>query len=104
MGCFLTGFFASKDVNESGADGVFFGNSKLLGYQGTLTMDSNHSQFLSPQFPPFSYLISTIQSSLNTDSPKLVVAIVTTLAFSGGATLILLLVSCKRRGGGGKGK
>jgi len=33
VGCLLTGFFASKDVNPAGADGVFFGNPKLLGYQ-----------------------------------------------------------------------
>ena len=34
MGCILTGFFASKEVNEFGNDGVFFGGGKLLGFQG----------------------------------------------------------------------
>lgn len=34
MGCLLTGFFASKEVNPLGNDGVFFGGGVLLGYQG----------------------------------------------------------------------
>lgn len=33
VGSFLTGLFASLDVNEGGANGAFFGNPKLLGYQ-----------------------------------------------------------------------
>jgi len=32
-GSILTGFFASKEANPAGADGVFFGNPILLGYQ-----------------------------------------------------------------------
>eukprot|EP01125_Pyxidicula_operculata_P010761 TRINITY_DN353_c0_g1_i1.p1 TRINITY_DN353_c0_g1~~TRINITY_DN353_c0_g1_i1.p1 ORF type:complete len:429 (+),score=102.91 TRINITY_DN353_c0_g1_i1:735-2021(+) len=32
-GCILTGFFASKEVNPLGADGVFFGSGWLLAYQ-----------------------------------------------------------------------
>jgi Amt family ammonium transporter len=35
MGCLLTGFFASKEVNALGGDGVFFGGGKLLAYQRT---------------------------------------------------------------------
>jgi len=33
MGCLLTGFFASKDANPAGNDGVFFNGGKLLAYQ-----------------------------------------------------------------------
>jgi Amt family ammonium transporter len=33
MGCILTGFFASTEVNPLGGDGVFFGGGMLLGYQ-----------------------------------------------------------------------
>jgi len=33
MGCILTGFFASTEVNPGGANGVFFGGPILLAYQ-----------------------------------------------------------------------
>jgi hypothetical protein len=33
IGAFLLGWFASKDANPAGADGVLFGGGELLGWQ-----------------------------------------------------------------------
>jgi Amt family ammonium transporter len=33
LGAFLLGWFASKDVNPAGADGILFGGGELLGWQ-----------------------------------------------------------------------
>jgi Amt family ammonium transporter len=33
LGAFLLGWFASKDANPAGADGVLFGGGELLGWQ-----------------------------------------------------------------------
>lgn len=38
IGCILTGFFASKDINPAGADGVLFGGGIVLGYQCMLSV------------------------------------------------------------------
>lgn len=77
MGCLLTGFFASKEVNPAGNDGVFFGGGVLLGYQG--------------MFIFYHYLMLFVMYSMLILFP--VAAILITLVFSCGVTLILLLIS-----------